>query len=451
MPFYLQPTRILPSRHRASEFDEGGTYIRHYHHPNPDYDRDDNMSYLAGTWSDMWDEIGDGWHDVIHDSITRHKTPLCTNWGTSYCGHADYYTFSDGVPVVTSPCIGLQTPGGILNHELVQSAMEEMLREWEIKLYSFRPDQLPDLAVFVAELRDVNSIVTVLWDFSQSLIGLARRKSKLFRKIDKEIKLLTKLESKLKVDRKAIAFHRAKIKSLRSSVKELASLRLGYNFAVKQTLRELAQIIGSLYGYIDTMKFCPTSEHIRRVVPLKLTGKEISSDGGCYSKTCYDPDWKDIYWENDVEVTLTINVDFRNTFRGSTTEVLSYLLLSQLGLMPDLTSIWNATKYTWIVDYFLRTQGLRTKLSRNLDSGLQAPIITNSSVSYKVIQNLKNWHDIGCERYYKHNPKQNVTVEHYERLVGTRGTLLCDLINIIRSPTIRQSSMLLTLLLQMLL
>lgn len=455
--FLLSPNRGAPPRFRETDSSEQRSYILYYHNsPSSPPVECAPASYNTGSRSWIADDTGPGWHDVVHEKHVIQDSPVFSTFASgAYCPHVDYYTVKSGVPAGNAGGLDGGWAAGyytsyqdILSRPEVQNAMEAVLREWEIKLYSFRPDNLPDMAVFFKELQDVSSIFSVLWDLAQSLIGLAKRRYKIVAALDREVKVLRRMETV--TNRRNIERQRRKIKSYRTALRELASLRLGYNFGVQTAIRDLTQIVAAFYDYMQTMTYEPTHEHIRRTVSF-VDVVHTPLNEGCWGQLCYEGYADTETLRRTVDVTISCNVVFKNTLRGSPAERAVYTVLSQLGLMPDLTSIWDMTKFSWLFDYFVRTQQFISRIGPGLGLGLQAPLVYNSDISLKIVQTLEGRSTSPCVRLRASQPLQSEYHSHYERLVNTDARSLASTISLFRSPSLGQATNATALLLQSLL
>lgn len=397
-------------------------------------------SFMEGTVSVMWDCIG---HEhleshyssrkmrpCVHEKIHYQAGPPSTSTGDKvYCPHWDEYQMILENPVVFSSYNGV-TPYAY--HDLVGSdefadACTGVLDEWNRKLYSFQPSQIPDMSVFLAELRDIKSLYTVLRDVGLKLLGLSWERSEVVRKLDRSIRLLDRFDSVTHVrEREEI---RRSIKSLRDTLSSISSTRLGFQFGVQASIRDLIKLVASLYSYWDQLiLYRPTSEKARRVFS-KTVEKKVPTSTGCWGYSCYPGRPADVYESKvSVEGQLVWNGDFINSLRGSRAEKAVYIVLSQVGLFPDLSTVWELKRLSWLIDYFVRTEHLIIAAERACGLGFTEPFIYRECVSLRVEQTEEYWDVSGdggaCWRRNAHLRKQTVRRTHYERVPASPMSLV---------------------------
>jgi hypothetical protein len=329
-----------------------------------------------------------------------------------------------------------------------------MTEEYYSKLYTFQPSQLPDMAVFTAELRETMQVANLIYSYASQLRGYIMRKKALREKLGK-----IDLDIRRSLREKRFAYARRlelEKRGIMEMLNDLANLILSWRFGVMAPLRDFQKLITSCYEYWDVMKFCPTTEHIRRIIHIDDsvvstygTASWCPSASSCPGCRGFNVGDEVKIVDSTSEVELTCVADFTNVIKGTTVEQVVYSLLSAFGLMPDIMSIWEMTKLSWAVDYFVRLNHIFTRFAGVGGFGFHEPIIHQTSVGLKitstVTENLNK-----CPVYSIYN-LGSVKEVYYERLAGVSPFDLTSLVRLIRAPSFNQGVNAAALLTQLLL
>jgi hypothetical protein len=330
--------------------------------------------------------------------------------------------------------------------------LSDVVEEYFQKLYTFRPEQLPDVAVLMAEFRETWGIADLIYSYARQLRPLMMKRKqlrKLLGKIDIDIKRSLK--------QKRFAYARRlqlKKKSVEEILNDLANTILSWRFGVMAPVRDFTKLVASCYTYWDRMKFCPTSEHIRRIMHFDYSEMGCIGEGSC-GVACNSPFGvgrgdEVVSRESKHIVTLTASADFTNQFTGSTVEQIAWSLLSYFGAMPDITSIWEMTKLSWFVDYFVRLSHLMQKFSAHAGVGVFLnPIVHRTSVGLKIESETRDY-DLHCPNTYTQFEYGIMRETYYERIAGLSPMQLTNLIRLVRSPSMNQGVNAIALLTQLL-
>jgi hypothetical protein len=343
----------------------------------------------------------------------------------------------------------------IISHDHFQKAYEEVTMEWWRKLYSFRPEQLPDMAVFVAELKEMNMIAELIYSYAKQVRPLLAKRHKLLvalKDIDRRILIgqrkTTEDDKGYKIVLKRLkAEELIKLKNervtLRKALTDLSNLILSWRFGLMAPMRDLTKIVASFYDYWETLKYQPTHEHIRRIggFSLPITAEYVFKQGCSTNPSCGfgTPSVGDVFDQvtRDIRFILTCNVEFRNTLLGSDIEQMGYALLSQLGLVPDIMSLWEMKRLSWFLDYFVRLQSYLIKTSVKAGLGFQKPVVYRSAISLKVVQTVQ-YHGDNCPRWALWHANTPLRWTHYERICNTAPVDLTHLVKLVHSPSFNQ-------------
>jgi hypothetical protein len=370
-----------------------------------------------GSISEIYDSKAPrfAWKDVWHKK-TMYEPLIVNGLAESQCDHANEPTFYSW----TQPELHVYTFDEIIRHPEVQRALSKAARKWHDKLYQIRPDQLPDMFVFLAELRELSLVSRLLFDYARQMIGLLR----MLRSYKRKIKQVARKRYSKRVAKNMI-------KDLQTAASKVSGDILSLRFGIKQPIRDCTQIIAAMAGYIDTFNFLPRTENIREIAKLHLTDLEYLT--GCYGVTCDRAPMFEAPVVEDIEVAVNVSVHFRNLLSGTRIEKLLAVLLHAGGVMPSLDSYWELTRLSWLIDYFFATEKLIGRLEKHTSHiGAIQPVIFDSCVSLKITRCTTI--DNVCRRLSARNGAiQKVTDTYYERLSGDGHDLL-SLVRWVRMP-----------------
>jgi hypothetical protein len=419
--------------------------------------------YYSGEWSAICDAGSkpekDTWHDVLHDHVVFDDAPMREK-SASFCSHDMDYRPNTTMPArFTTPYADLPLMSDILASDEFQEAFEGALDEWYTKLYSFHPEQLPDMSVFMVELRETMGMANLIYDYAKQLRGLLMRRKVLRKRLGQiDLDIGKSIKKRRFVKARRLELEK---KSLAEALNDLSNFILSWRFGVKAPIRDVVKMVASLYSKWDSMSFCPTTEHCRRSFQIQmdiLDNYWQASDcfhcnearnGNCNAASGARPGDQFTKVKRSVEGMLCITSNFTNSLVGSDVEQIGYALLSQMRLVPDLRSIWEMTKLSWALDYFVRLNSYFVRHSVKLGLGFQHPVVSRQCISLKVMREAQRFGE-ACPRQtwiYNYGP---VRQKHYERIVGVSPIEFTDLVRFVRSPSFNQGVNAAALALQML-
>lgn len=414
MYFILDPHRLPPERHRVTDNvvmlpgkrEYAGGYT-------------ENVLVSTGESSSIYDSSSPrySWKDVVHDKITHEPLFAIDGLGINPCNAADPPTFTNW-SMPHEPVMSFQE---IVAHPDVQRAAANVARRWYDKLYQIRPEQLPDMFVFLAEIKELGGVFSIILGFARQIITLfraLRNKERTYRRLIKSVKD-KKQRRALKNDL---------VRATRSISNDILSLRFG----VMAPIRDITKIISALYGYIDMFNFLPRTEAVREIVKLHVTDGVFFT--GCSGYTCPGGiHTLEAPCVDDIEVELCATAHFRNELVGTKIEKLFAVLMQQVGVLPSLDSMWELTKLSWLIDYFFATEKILGRLERATSHcGFVRPIVMDSCVSLHITRRSRSESRCGAVGSFV-GAIQDSTNEHYERMSGDGHDLL-TLVNWIRNP-----------------
>lgn len=407
----------------------------------------------SGVSSVIYDEPAgykqrDVWHSVLHEVLTVEPHEVQPYSAFQLCKHPYYRQPLEGystMPGMNCTQDDLSTAEHILETSQFQDALEGVLMEYYRKLYSFRPEQLPDMSVFMAELGETMGVANLLYGYAKELRGYISR----IDSAKSAIKLLDIDISKSLKKKQLVKAQELKLKalSLKKVVNDMSDLVLSWRFGVLAPMRDFIKIVASTYEYWEHLMMEPQMEHIRRNFYIDEFTNDVFGSSGCWYGqngqcnyiTGERPGTTFKKIERSIEGSLTITVNYNNRLKGSNTEKIVYSILSQLGLMPDVMSIWEITKLSWFLDYFVRLQSYFIRMAVGLDLGMQSPIVLRQSISLKYTEKVTSKISVAnCPWVRWHNDQGTITLKHYERIAEMDAMSLLELTKIVRLPSVNQ-------------
>jgi len=302
----------------------------------------------------------------------------------------------------------------IVEHPAVQSAISTVVQRWYNDLYRMDPDNLPDMTVFLAELREFGGFWTTIYSYALQIIGVLR-KMRLWKR---------RLKRAKRLDAKKIA--KRTVRDANRALTRLSSDLLSLRFGIMAPIRDCTEIIAALYGYMDRFQGLYQHNTYREIVRIPFYAKEHGIDPSSIACLNTMPCWNQCEggFQNtheltgEWEVTICITSHYTCSLRGSQFEAALAMLLGQLGMMPSLDSFWELTRLSWLVDYFFRTNLLLNKVERLGDLGNKRVFIHDSCVSLKikrtaVVEGFDGYTGINATGAYN-----KVVDTYYERVVA---------------------------------
>jgi hypothetical protein len=118
----------------------------------------------------------------------------------------------------------------------------------------------------------------------------------------------------------------------------------------------------------------------------------------------------------DIEVRISITSVMERHLDGSAIEKAIAAVLGVLGLLPNVETIWEMTKLSWMIDYIFRTDKLFRALGLYGISPVR-PVVLSECCSISVKQKL-TIEQIGCV-YENIRGSRISEYNTYERALGT--------------------------------
>jgi hypothetical protein len=198
----------------------------------------------------------------------------------------------------------------------------------------------------------------------------------------------------------------AKVYKIQGEIADLSKLYLGTEFAVKQNVRTAIDCIAGVVEGWRALNFDRQVTSVREYCAFE------SSD-------IYDlcPGWdgeRDAQKLETVRVWWTITTDSQLSLRGSKLEQALAKVMAKAGVLPQLASIWEATPYSWLIDYVFRTGSLLRYVERANGIGVSDLDIFRTSLSVHIER-------VTEQVAGRHYPACGVTTrtwEFYERCVS---------------------------------
>lgn len=275
------------------------------------------------------------WNDVQHGKVT-YIAPAYDS--TFQClpsclidPHATtVYTVHDYYDRVVQPILSVEE---ILHHPFVQHKLSQCIRNWHDGLYSLNAKNLPDVSIILME--DLPA-----WKGSiQTIVGLAMRLAAYGRKLT-DLKFEAEMWRRKNKLTKALRAQR--------EIRRISKLYLGTEFAVKQNVRTAIDLAAGILGGWTMMQF--------RKQKTAFRAHGIISVGDGENILC--PWWaeqgRELRTQEVIRFTWTINTESKLSLKGSDLEQTLAKCMAKVGVLPQLASIWEATPYSWLVDYVFR-------------------------------------------------------------------------------------------------
>lgn len=406
--FALQPTRPYPPRFRDNLIEtpvEGEAA----------YFLDDILQSVTpiskvGSWTSYMHDVqhGKSVNDVIH-SKTIINYPVYS--GRHDCDHRDAWSYA------SSPAH--YWPGGadlefvpvqnVLSSAVFQGKAELLARRYHDNIYRLNPEQLPDMSVFIAELKELDGIFSLIYEIAQKIIACLRS----VRSLKKKTKLILR-NSKYGKKARTVA-----IKQLRKGIAEYESKILGYRFGIMAPIRDLTKLVAAMYGYVDTFNFQRAPLHFREQFILESHHYGPTYPTGCWGETCPSGQGTGQVGKCDVSGYLSITSVVTNKLTGSNIEKLIAVLLGQLGMMPSLGSMWELVHLSWLIDYFYSTSTFIRKAERALQLGPNIPVVEDTTIGLYIEQQStvysQCWRRAGGRSF---GPAAEGTFQYYERITA---------------------------------
>lgn len=288
-------------------------------------------------WESMHDvPQGDGkWNDVQHISeelvftpyaISRQKCTGCLNDpGEIYEWSFEDFYFSNCVPI-------MQTEN-IIQHGATQAALHRALSGWHNSLYNLNAKNLPDVSVILME--DVPKLTGSL----EVILKIARKIASIGGK------LVNLKSSARKWRRKGNV---AKAVRADREIARLSKLYLGTEFALKQNVRTATELVaGCVEGWRD-LTWEKQTTHVREHFIIETN----RSDFGLCDCTAGNHGASTV---ETVRGSWCITTESQLNMRGTAIEQALAKIMAKAGVLPQLASVWEATPYSWLIDYIFRT------------------------------------------------------------------------------------------------
>ena len=335
----------------------------------------------------MYDTVGNKgkWNDVQHARWTVEYSPndqdyvSCAPGCTSGLDNAYMKTLNYGY--MPQPMNSIQ---GIISHPKSQAALQKVLQDWHDSLYNMNNALLPDVSIILME--DVPRLTGSL----EVIISLMTR-------IMKVVKLIQDLDVKVSKFEHQKNFTQAII--AQREMRAYGKLYLGYEFALKQNCATATDLIAG----------------VSRAQAHLCKGRETTSQrafAGFETHTSGDlcPGWdnrgRSGTISESVRIQYVITSEASINVRGSNLERALAKSMAKVGVLPQLASIWEATPYSWLIDYVFRTGLLLRYVERANSIGFSDVDVFRTAFSVQIER------DTECVS--KHYPSPAKTLQHYE-------------------------------------
>ena len=415
--FILKPGRGLPSRHRVYDDTVESDASVYYEQPDWTYE----TKNVVGTVSEMYDSPGPryAWKNVWHLK-TEYMTQCYTGLIPSPCGEPTDVWCTNWANEPAQPT----AYEDIIAHPEVQKAFAKVARRWHDKLYQIRPEQIPDMFVFIAEAHELSRIFSIILEYAKQMISLLRK----VRKLKNVLKPYVRRKNPRSISKKDLSILK---RDTSAAINKVSGDMLSLKFGVMQPIRDFTTLISAMYGYIDTFNFVPRTENIREIVKLHYERGQFYT--GCGSYSCTPGHNQEAPVVEDVEVAVNCSVHFANLMKGTKMEKVVAAVLLQCGIMPSLDSFWELTHLSWLIDYFFATEKLIGRMERGSDHlGFVQALVYDSCISLKIMR-----------EYTCVNPcvrlggligsSTKIKDTYYERITGDGHDLL-SAVNWVRKP-----------------
>jgi hypothetical protein len=232
----------------------------------------------------------------------------------------------------------------------------------------------------------------------QTIVGLAMRLAAYGRKLT-DLKFEAEMWRRKNKLTKALRAQR--------EIRRISKLYLGTEFAVKQNVRTAIDLAAGILGGWTMMQF--------RKQKTAFRAHGIISVGDGENILC--PWWaeqgRELRTQEVIRFTWTINTESKLSLKGSDLEQTLAKCMAKVGVLPQLASIWEATPYSWLVDYVFRAGLLLRYVERANEIGMTDLDIFRSSLSFRFEQET-------TEPGTRHGQgtMETRTFEFYERLVS---------------------------------
>lgn len=218
------------------------------------------------------------------------------------------------------------------------------------------------------------------------------------------------------------------------------------NFGVFAPIRDITAIISTILAKIKAL--LPDGkvrkDHFRRVVLYEERLKPATPQGGqCYGYSCYShPPQPEIV--RSLEIKPVITCRYYSTFTGSSIEQALAAALAMVGMLPNIESLWEMTRLSWLVDYFFRVDKLLRRCGLFSMSAKQSVILNQSSSMHFVWTTKATWPDAPCcmgmcisreDEYYER------TIDAQPLTPGFNNTALEGLLSYITYPDLKEAGL----------
>lgn len=394
----LAPSRANPPRFRERELPGQGVMsgtTSHYDANSQLVSTQDWVADMTG-YEYMYDSVGcrSQWNDVQHvrqefrtDSASITTPQHCATDCAYYPPGGNHYSYDS--PAYRAPEL-LQVQD-ILGHPQVQACLHKTLKSWHNSLYNMNNAHLPDVSVILME--DVPQLSGSL----KVIIGLALKIAKYGQRLVDLDVMISKFKHQKMFTRVIVAQREAA---------QISKLYLGTEFALKQNLRTAEELAAGVARGASRLN---TEREITSV--REHTFLQLGKSPKCSS-------WPDIsvqpnsHFEN-IKVTFCITTESKLSVRGSKLEQTLAKVMAKVGVLPQLASIWEATPYSWLIDYIFRTELLLNYVQRANEIGFSNVDIFRTSFSIHIERET-------TVRGGHYPPRFDCTqkYEYYERCIG---------------------------------
>lgn len=400
----LAPNRSNPPRYRERELHPSIQLNSEFKYWNPDKNEYERVTQMTNTVPAGYEYMYDNgsrvagskkhpWKDCQHMKSTYEYTAHDFNKT-----HCDVDCITGDSPRTTTdwyfPANPLNQVQDILNHSRVQHGLATCLRRWHDGLYDFNAAALPDVSVILMEdLPHLSGNLVVIVELAHKLANY--------------IRVLTDLRFEL--DRRLLKkSNYIQIKRIKEEIKSYGKLYLGIEFALKQSVRSATELIAGIAGGAHALRYDErqVTSH-REIVKFHTWGTD----------TTLCPPWegeRTAQTFETVEVHWCITTNSTLTLRGSQLEQTLAKLMAKAGVLPSLASIWEATPFSWLIDYVFRTGLLLRYVERANNIGFSNLDVMDLALSVFIKRQTQRY--AGA-----HYPTPGITThdfEFYERCVA---------------------------------
>lgn len=407
--FYLDPGRAFPSRYRerydkSAPFAGTQTYFHPTYYPNG---RQPPAVFSAENYSsEQFYDVEHG--GKINDCLSSKMSvtyPIYT--ASPFCDHEDHSEWS-GCPIgVIDPTIGPEwaRPAQIFATNQFQAAAYKLYMRYHDALYHIEPASLPDMAVFMAELRELDSVFSMIKTYAVDGIALART----IRYLKSRINKVTSLTHRSGANDRLL-------RELQERLRTAMSSFISWKFGIMAPIRDFAKIVAAFSVYCETIKFEPRKWRGFETFECEvLLGRGMRTE--CWGRVCPDTGQPKMTGVSKIRGKIGIVADIENQLLGGSFEKAVEVLLIQLGMFPSVESLWELTRLSWLLDYFFRTPVLLAKAEKFAGLGPIKPVVENFTLSFSFTEDVEIYND--CWRNgFAMGPGSVIYHRHYERMTG---------------------------------